>query len=377
MLSLIETLTGFTAIMLMLSLLVKTLTSVIKNQWDYYSDNLKHEVQRLVLETTGRTWNDVLRSASEQVKNLIGEIHWERLGDEFLNATYLSWFLKKLDSNADLNDLESRLKVRLANVKYAFQMRMKNLALAVGVGLCLLCNINAFTIWKSLYTDGQLRATFANSYADKAAKLAEAQARGTSQETSANQANQASQANQGNQTDKAAPANDSNTKIEKNQLDAQMKDFRQNMQGFLTDVSFGVGRIWREECLRLTDAGRQRCQKEMMEKTAKLKQDSRDKQYEQRVAEAGKLADAAAKEKANLAADETRKAEEKADLAEAGLKLAQEQRDTQKAPEIFIYEFLGSLLTGILVSIGAPYWHDVLQALSSLRSTVSATKAKA
>ncbi len=362
MLSLIETLTGFTAIMLM---------------WDYYSDNLKHEVQRLVLETTGKAWDDVLGSASEQVKNLAGEIHWERLGDEFLNANYLSWFLKKLDSNADLIDLESRLKVHLANMKYAFQMRMKNLALAVGVGLCLLCNINAFTIWKSLYTDGQLRATFANSYADKATKLAEAQARGTSQETAANQANQASQATQGNQTDKVAPANDSNPKIEKNQLDAQMKDFRQNMQGFLTDVSFGVGRIWREECLRFTDAGRQQCQKEMMEKTAKLKQDSRDKQYEQRVAEAGKLADAAAKEKANLAADETRKAEEKADLAEAGLKLAQEQRDTQKAPEILIYEFLGSLLTGILVSIGAPYWHDVLQALSSLRSTVSATKAKA
>jgi hypothetical protein len=377
MLSLIETLTGFTAIMLMLSLLVKTLTSVIKNQWDYYSDNLKHEVQRLVLETTGKAWDDVLGSASEQVKNLAGEIHWERLGDEFLNANYLSWFLKKLDSNADLIDLESRLKVHLANMKYAFQMRMKNLALAVGVGLCLLCNINAFTIWKSLYTDGQLRATFASSYADKATKLAEAQARGTSQETAANQANQASQATQGNQTDKAAPASEANTKLEKNQLDAQIKDFRQNMQGFLTDVSFGVGRIWREECLRLTDAGRQQCQKEMMEKTAKLKQDSRDKQYEQRVAEAGKLADAAAKEKANLAADETRKAEEKADLAEAGLKLAQEQRDTQKAPEILIYEFLGSLLTGILVSIGAPYWHDVLQALSSLRSTVSATKAKA
>src|SRR3979490_366496 len=40
MLSLIETLTGFAAIMLMLSLLVKTVTSVIKNHWDYYSDNL-------------------------------------------------------------------------------------------------------------------------------------------------------------------------------------------------------------------------------------------------------------------------------------------------------------------------------------------------
>jgi len=34
----------------------------------------------------------------------------------------------------------------------------------------------------------------------------------------------------------------------------------------------------------------------------------------------------------------------------------------------FIWEFLGSLLTGILVSIGAPYWHDLLQALSALRS---------
>jgi len=342
---------------------------VIKNQWDYYSDNLKHEVQRLVLETTGKTWDDVLGSASEQVKNLAGEIHWERLGDEFLNANYLSWFLKKLDSNADLTDLESRLKVHLANMKYAFQMRMKNLALAVGVGLCLLCNINAFTIWKSLYTDGQLRATFASSYADKAAQLAEAQAKGTAQANPASTANPTNPSNAGN------PANDTNTKPNKAQMDAQMKDFRQNMQSFLTDVSFGVGRIWREECLRLTDAGRQQCQKEMMEKTAKLKQDSRDKQYEQRVAEAAKLADAAAKEKANLAADETRKAEEKADLAEAELKLAQEERNTQKAPETLVYEFLGSLLTGILVSIGAPYWHDVLQALSSLRSTASKAKA--
>src|SRR2546425_692969 len=299
MLSLIETITGFAAIMLMLSLLVKTLTSVIKNQWDYYSDNLKHEVQRLAFETTGKAWDALIKNSK------VGDLHWERLGDELLNSTYMAWFLKQLDQTAIVSDLDSRLKIHVANVKYAFQMRMKNLALAVGVGLCLLCNINAFTIWKSLYTDGQLRATFANSYADKATKLAEAQARGTSQETAANQANQASQATQGNQTDKVAPANDSNTKIEKNQLDAQMKDFRQNMQGFLTDVSFGVGRIWREECLRLTDAGRQQCQKEMMEKTAKLKQDSRDKQYEQRVAEAGKLADAAAKEKANLAADET------------------------------------------------------------------------
>src|SRR5215470_12466 len=90
MLTLIETLTGFAAIMLMLSLLVKTLTSVIKNQWDYYSDNLKHEVQRLALETTGKTWDKLTQNphAPEWIK----EIHWERLGDELLNPAYMSWF---------------------------------------------------------------------------------------------------------------------------------------------------------------------------------------------------------------------------------------------------------------------------------------------
>jgi len=52
---------------------------VIKNQW-LLLDNLKHEVQRLVLADHWQTWDDVLGSASEQVKNLAGEIHWERLG---------------------------------------------------------------------------------------------------------------------------------------------------------------------------------------------------------------------------------------------------------------------------------------------------------
>src|SRR5229473_5853692 len=168
MLSLIETLTGFAAIMLMLSLLVKTLTSVIKNQWDYYSDNLRHEVQRLAFEVTGKAWNTLLQNAPEWAKN----ISWERLGDEFLTPAYMSWFLKQLDQNARVFDLESRLKIHVANVKYTFEMRMKNLALAVGLALCLLGNINAFTIWKSLYTDQQLRATFSTSYADQATKLA-------------------------------------------------------------------------------------------------------------------------------------------------------------------------------------------------------------
>jgi hypothetical protein len=306
MLSLIETLTGFAAIMLMLSLLVKTLTSVIKNYLDYYSDNLEHEVRRLVLETTGKTWANIVQSKdpNDPVKNLAMDIHWERLGDEFLTPAYLSWFLKQLDPNARVFDLESRLKIHMANVKYTFEMRMKNLAMAVGLGMCLLCNINAFTIWKSLYTDQQLRATFADRYADKATTLANA---------------------------RATQGTDPNKKPTNEELNAQVKSLRENMQGFLTDVSFGVGRIWREECLVLTDKIRQECQEKNREKTAKG----------------------------------------------AELKPGQENRDTQSVPGILIYEFFGSLLTGIVVSIGAPYWHDILQALSSLRSTGSTAKAKA
>jgi hypothetical protein len=264
MLSLIETLTGFAAIMLMLSLLVKTVTSVIKNQWDYYSDNLKHEVQRLALETTGKTWDTLVKNpaAPDWTKN----IHWERLGDELLTPAYMSWFLKQLDQNAKVFDLDSRLKIHIANVKYTFEMRMKNLALAVGLGICLLGNINALTIWKSLYTDQQLRATFSSAYAEKATKLAEAQAA-------------PSISNSGQQV-----------------ADAQLKSFQTSMRSFLADVSFGVGRIWR----------------------------------------------------ANLPGGNSNQAE-------------------QVPFQVFIYEFWGSLLTGILVSIGAPYWHDILQALSALR----------
>jgi hypothetical protein len=327
MLTLIETLTGFAAIMLMLSLLVKTLTSVLKNQLDYYSDNLEHEVKRLVLETTSKTWDELTKgkAPADQVSLIAGNIHWKRLGDDFLDSKYLAWFIKILDPTATVTaaDLESRLKIHIANVNYTFEMRMKNLALAVGLAMCLLCNINAFAIWKSLYTDQQLRATFSSSYADKATTLAETQAKATSQATPANQASSTNSTN---------AADGPSSKPDKNQLDVQMKDFRENMQGFLTDVSFGVGRIWREDCLLFNDENRQACQKTKREK---------------------------------------------AGSAEVIAKLAQKDKEAQSVPAIVTYEFFGSLLTGILVSIGAPYWHDLLQALSSLRSVVPAAKAKA
>jgi hypothetical protein len=273
MFSLLETISGFAAIMLMLSLLVKTLTSVIKNQWDYYSDNLKHEVERLVLATTGKTW-DSLVTTNGQAPGWIRTIQWERLGDEFLTPAYMSWFLKQLDQNARVFDLESRLKVHVANVKYTFEMRMKNLAVAVGLALCLLCNINALTIWRSLYSDEQLRATFSGQYAQKATELAAASAKAEKPQQPGASANSSATS--------SAPT--------KMQLDAQAEDFRTGMRGFLTDVSFGVGKIWRPS-----------------------------------------------------------------------------MNETGRPFSFFMYEFFGSLLTGILVSIGAPYWHDLLQALSSLR----------
>jgi hypothetical protein len=120
-----------------------------------------------------------------------------------------------------------------------------------------------------------LRTTFANSYAEKATALANEQASTTTPQSS------------------------------QQEKDAPVRSFQSSMRGFLTDVSFGVGRVWR----------------------------------------------------ANPASESA----------------SQTQRDPF---EIFICEFFGSLLTGILVSIGAPYWHDILQALSSLRSVVPAAKAK-
>jgi hypothetical protein len=361
MLSLIETITGFAAIMLMLSLLVKTLTSVFKNYLDYYSDNLQHEVKRLVLVTTGKTWDSILNSneTPEHVKNIVMDLHWERLGNEFLNPEYLTWFLQQLDKNALVSDLGTRLRIHIANVNYTFQMRMKNLALAAGLGLCLVCDINAFTIWKSLYTDQQLRATFADKYADKATTLAEAQAK------TAPQADAATPADPTIPADAGKPGEQPNPKPTKDQLDAQLKDFRQNMQGFLTDVSFGVGRIWREKCLMLKEEDRRACQE-------KMRLEAHGVRNSDRMAEVAKIQDPIARERERQKAIIAWNAEEKANSEAAALKMAQVKKETQSAPEIMIYEFFGSLLTGILVSIGAPYWHDLLQALSSLRSTPKA-----
>jgi hypothetical protein len=253
MIQLLDTALGFVAIMAMLSLLVKSLTSLIKSYVDYYSGQLHAEVDSLVQGMLGQSLGALAATHS-----WLNEINWKSLGEEYLTVDKMKVLLQQLEPGwVDMGDLQSRVDLHLANLRYGFERRMKNLALAAGLAVCLLCDVNSVTIWKTLYTDQQLRTTFAQDYSKKALELA----------------------------DKAAgPANATS----KGEIEKQSRAFRGNMETFLADVNFGVGRVWREGNPPIGGGA-------------------------------------------------------------------------------FVYEFLGSLLTGILVSVGAPYWHDLLRTLSNLR----------
>ncbi len=269
MLRLIETLIGFAAIMLVLSYLVKCLASVIKNLGDFYSRNLEHEVNRLVKGTVGKSW-EALKNMPEAINEApwIKDISWKRLGDSFLDKKNMEWILNKLgdlaDKKIDLEGIEARLEVHLSNVKYAFEKRIKNIAVVVGLAVCLALNINAFSIWNTLFKDQQMRSEFAGSYAEAALALVE------------------------QNEEEAGYSEPPDVEGEREELKKRTDAILDQLKQFQADVSFGVGRIWRDP----------------------------------------------PKEKDWLG---------------------------------FLYEFMGSLLTGIFISIGAPYWHDLLRALAGIR----------
>lgn len=257
MIQVLDTALGFVAIMAMLSLLVKCLTSLIKSYVDYYSGNLRAEADSLVEGMLGQGL-----TALAVTHTWIKDINWKSLGEEYLTVDKVKVLLQQLDPSwQDMGDLQARVDLHLANLRYGFERRMKNLALAAGLAVCLLCDVNSLTIWKTLYTDQQLRTTFAKDYSEKALKLANDAATAT------------------------VPANATS----QSEIDKQSRALRGNMETFLADVNFGVGRVWRQGNPPI-DGG------------------------------------------------------------------------------ALVYEFLGSLLTGILVSVGAPYWHDLLRALSNLRN---------
>jgi hypothetical protein len=277
-LPLIETIIGFSAIMLILSFLVKSLTSVIKNHFDFYSENLKHEVYSLLEGTIGMS--------RKQIRNMIRDNpelrakfpllanDWKRLGEKYLTKANIAWVLKELDPQkltaTVIQSLEGRLAVHVENVRYMFEKRLKNVTLAVGLAFCLGLNINAFSIWDKLYNDEDVRTKFSstafvNSAIESEEQLAEAV--------------------------KELPEGK-----EKKELAEQRKAIKRQIAHFRGQVSFGISKIWTEPPKKGREA------------------------------------------------------------------------------EFLLFEFFGSLLTGILVSIGAPYWHDLLRALGKLRQGKSETK---
>ncbi len=276
MFPLIETAIGFLAVMLLLSLLVKSLTTLIKDHFDFYTDNLQYEVSRLIRNAVGRSWSDLRRDPAVVAKApWIADINWSRVGDEFFNVDNVKWLLTQIDPNVDVTNIEGRLKVHLSRVQYMFEQRMKNLAIAVGIALCMLLDINAATIWRTLYTHDQLRTTFASDVATQA--LVDAQKAGA--------APQSSPASPTPVTPSAQEDSGAQREQQRQRLKEAGDQFRTNLTDFTKQVNFGVGRIWKE------------------------------------------------------------------DLTGWAL----------------LIEFISALLTGILVSVGAPYWHDLLENLTSLR----------
>ena len=269
MFPLLETAIGFLAVMLTLSLLVKSLTSLLKEHFDFYSDNVRYEVNCFFRDAVGRTLDDLRQDPAEvQRAPFLANIDWHRVGDEFFNRQNVAWMLTRLGAPpADLQLLEGRLTYHLGRVRYAFDTRMKTLSLAAGLALCLALDINAVRIWHTLYTNSQLRTFFESEYATQALMAA------------------------GNQSAPQPAAPNAPTAAD---LATAREAFGRSVTQFVSDVSFGVGRIW------------------------------------QRPGTGARPADAV---------------------------------DTWPK---FLMEFLGALCTGLLVSVGAPYWHDLLKNLSGL-----------
>lgn len=276
MIPLIETIVAFAVIMLLLSALVKSLTSVVKNHIDYYSENLKREAERLIRGTV----NMGLKEAEKKLP-LLKDIQWRRLGEEYLSKENMQRLLTQLGATPDkLDKLEARLEVHKANVRYAFAKRTNNIALAMGLALCLFLNINAFTIWDTLYRDQNVRAKFASSESLQAAmKLAEEH-----QQTIEEIKTQIENGEGANL--EGQPQNAEDLQKEREELEKEREELLKQIAHFQGEVDFGMGRIW-------------------------------------------------------------------------------EAKPVAWWPGFF-YQFLGSLLTGILVSIGAPYMHDILGALARL-----------
>ncbi|MBI5521086.1 MAG: hypothetical protein HY910_00560 [Desulfarculus sp.] len=267
MLLLLETTIAFVVIMLTLSFLTKSLTSLIKNHLDYYSANLKGEFEHLIKASVGGTWEDWQKDVP-----WLKDLRWDRLGEEFLGKENLTRILLAMEAPLVVIDsLDDRIKVHLQNIKYAFETRTKNITLALGMGICLILNINAFTIWTTLYSDQVVRGKLIEPAKIEALLHPPQQA--------------------------AKPKQEQDPPEQDKSLQEIRQNFMSQVSKLRTDMSFGVGRLWSKD-------------------------------------------------------------------------FPQGEAYRQHGPWVaMLFEFTGSLLTGLLLSIGAPYWHDLLRRLVALRPT--------
>lgn len=276
MFTLLETAIAFLAILITLSLLVKSLTSVVKSYMDYYSRHMEEELVNFLLSLSFvKDYKNVLenyfgdRLKGGKLDNLPVR---ESLPEELLDEDTVMALLG-LDPEAVENDVKTKvkearakLKIFKANVRFRFANKMKQWSMLLGLGLCLIANINAFTIWQTLYSDANLRARYASQdYVDDIMQQLDKVEKTLADETVPNRAT-----------------------LEKRQ---------QNLESMVLetsrDLSFGMGRIYKNKDLTAW---------------------------------------------------------------------------------IVLYELLGALLTGLLISIGAPYLHDLLRSLTEVRNRVKESK---
>ncbi len=280
MLTLIDTVIGFAVVMLLLSFLIKSLTSVVKNHVQYYSQNFRRELERVLLPLPGMTL--------KKLESALGGIDWRNVGGELLDPNNLKPILQKINSRLDLSDLAARLAVHKSALDFAFEKRMKNLTLACGTALCLLLNVNAFTIWQTLYENGELRTKFSSDeYVAKVLEQAEGQEEnGEEMEPPATPAAAAGSLDPPATPEPPAANPSPSAETDHAALGRDRAAWAAELDRFRSEVDFGVGAIW-----------------------------------------------------------------------------------TQPKPTLleFLYQFIGSLLTGLLASIGAPYLHDLLRTVTSFR----------
>ncbi len=188
MFPLLETAIGFVAIMLMISLLVKSLTELIKDHFDFYCDNLNYEADLFLRSVVKKSLAELKTDAAVLEKApWLRDFDLSRIGEEFFNEDNIKPLLLAVRPDLDqavLANIKGLLAAHVSRVKYMFTQRLKNLSFAVGVGLCLVLNEK---------TADQMAA------ADREAELAEARAQ-----------------------------------------------FGERVKSFTSEVNFGVGRVWRQ-----------------------------------------------------------------------------------------------------------------------------------